>query len=395
MKRLCTALLLISLLIPSALAQKTEVGQEFTPAPDVSMRLESVGILDTIEGVDSQTHKWAAADFALTNISLADFNAGGLMKGSLVYKGKHRFEGQAQMNPDVLELLVWATARLVFRVPLLVTEAQPGEAVIAVTVGNTEVTLGYPRNDTAPSAIAGQPMLFENPQDTVISFAGRIAEADFAGALNDFSADAQAQHHNLLKSIQRMRSYYPVVGMPLPSGDYPAYASLNAMVAIAIASRQTFAFTASLPTQGRLGIASPLPLDGDGRLTLTDGEALTPEALIARLDPEGLEGLALKGVYRYEADEAHSAGYRENIQRQAGILGSTEAMDLMAIYELDGRAYFHTCMVGRFEGGWQILTLNSPIQNTDSFGNAMPLSQEEAAEPARSADYIALYKPAE
>jgi hypothetical protein len=248
--------------------------------------------------------------------------------------------------------------------------------------------------DVAEVPTTEQPLFFEKPEDAIVYFAQRIAMGDFSGALNAMADRAMAEKYDLGGQINRLRAVIPTLTMPFPSGQYDAYLLLNTVMARAANARGLYGFITSLLIGNAFDLSAMHTVDADGKLVIAAGKSVTPEEYVRLYDPQRLEKLLLRKVYLLNSQIYLSERYQENIKVGGAVSGYTDRKEFAAFYDLDGERFYHTCTVGLFEKGWQILSLNAAVIGTPTYGNASFIGEAKDTDFINEEDYLLVYDSA-
>jgi hypothetical protein len=248
--------------------------------------------------------------------------------------------------------------------------------------------------DQTGTPAAEQPLFFEKPEDAIVYFAQRIAQGDFSGALNTMADMAMAEKYDLTGQINRLRAVIPTLTMPFPSGEFEAYLPLSAVMARAANARGLYGFITSLLIGNGFDLSVMHIVDADGKLAIAAGKSVTPEEYVRLYDPQRLEKLLLRKVYLLNSQIYLSERYQENIKVGGAVSGYTDRKEFAAFYDLDGERFYHTCTVGLFEKGWQILSLNAAMIGTPTYGNASFIGEAKDTDFINEEDYLLVYDSA-
>jgi len=91
-------------------------------------------------------------------------------------------------------------------------------------------------------------------------------------------------------------------------------------------------------------------------------------------------------IYRYEGGVAMTENYQRAALANGMIYGFGDCWDYVAIYELGGQSYAHTCTVAGYSQGWKIFRLFSYIPADDFASDVIPA--EEYPAPLAEPEYI-------
>jgi hypothetical protein len=386
MKKLICLILLLALAAAPALAETPGFGEPLKEG-DLTVTLQSASVLDTWAGETSATHAWivvelTAQTFATQPVALPD-----ALQATLTYQGKYAYDAALEFGEEELEPLVALPGKLVFRVPLLVAQADPAELQFAITCAGVQhpVALDYA---PVPDASA-QGTFFDQPEDAILFLVDHVKQGDFAGALNAGAAGSMAEAYQFGPFLERIMCVSSAITMPLPS-SYESYVELNRMSARDSLRRQLTGMIQSL-------LIDPGFVDGtlrrikDSQFNVTQSRTMTVDEYIRQLDPARLKDLTVQAIYRLNSDAYNSEQNKKNIQRTGAVYGFTASQDFVMVYELSGQFYLHTCTAVRFEKGWQIMYLNSALLATSSLGGAAFATEADAQALETSGDYVKVY----
>ena len=184
----------------------------------------------------------------------------------------------------------------------------------------------------------------EKPEEVVLAFTRALSKADLESILALSAASRLAPNIDMAAFIERLRALVPFSENNIPGGDYAAYAPFLTLRLDAALAQQAQSLIMSLLVPGLMDEPTPKALV-EGKLQMTGGENLTPEELVARVDPAGLDGLRV-----------------------------------------------HTVLLLRFPEGWLLRALNAPMTGTPSGGAARLLTQDDLQGLVEDARYEVLYR---
>jgi len=235
---------------------------------------------------------------------------------------------------------------------------------------------------------------FESPEAAIAYFAECVKNQDLLRALGATRAQPAAENYDLAAMVERTGTYMPAAATELwlPS-EYEAYVPFNALTALE--TRRVFNFVTALLAGGR-PLTGPVPARWNPNTGAFEEDesalsGLTAEQMIDMLDPARLSGLELVAIYRYEGEEVLTENYQRIALGNGIIYGFGECWDYLAIYELDGQRYVHTCTAVRYPRGWKIFRLFSYyILDSDYSSEVVPAEKFAAtlAEP----EYVPTWK---
>ena len=233
----------------------------------------------------------------------------------------------------------------------------------------------------------------EKPEEVVLAFAQALSKADLNGILALSAASRLAPNMDMAAFIERLRTLVPFSENNVPSGDYPAYAPILTLRLDAALAQQVQSLIMSLLVPGLMDEPTPKALV-EGKLPLAGGEGITPEELVARLDPVGLDSLRVHTVLRWVGDETTREAYRQNSERVAELHRGVyqEDAELVIVYALGNQLYAGAVWLLRFPEGWLLRALNAPTTGTPAGGAARPLTQDDLQGLVEDARYEILYR---
>lgn len=389
MKKLICLTLILSLLAAPALAEPLLLGETLKEG-DFNLTLRSAGVADERNKETSQTHAWIVLDVTAQTFDTNPLDLNGALSATLTYQGKYAYEAALEFETSELEPLVALPGNLVFRVPLLVAQADPSELEYVLTCAGTK----YPVSLRYAPATGGdaQSMFFDQPEDAILYFADRVAQGDFLGALSTSAASSMAEAFQFAANTQRINAITPASFMSLPS-DYPGYVALNRMGELDQMRRQLFGLIQSLLIDPGMPDGMPRALK-DGLFEVTENRTMSLEEYIALLDPARLKGLSIQAIYCLDGYQYHSESYQKYLQKAGAVYGYATSKDFLMVYALGGQLYGHACTLAQFEKGWQITYLHSNLLGTSSLGGASFATEEEIQAVEDSGDFVKVYPKA-
>jgi hypothetical protein len=389
MKKLICLTLLLCLLASPALAEPLRLGETLKEG-DFSLTLRSAGVTDEWNNETSQTHAWIVLDVTAQTFDTKPVDLNGALSATLTYQGKYGYDAALEFEPTELEPLVALPGKLVFRVPLLVAQADPSELEFVLVYAGTKhpVSLRY-----AP-ATGGDltSVFFDQPEDAILYFVDCVAKGDFMGALGTSAASSMAEAFQFAANTQRINAITPASLMSLPS-DYPGYVALNRMGELDQMRRELLGLIQSLLIDPGMPDGMPRALK-DGLFEVTENRTMSHEEYIALLDPARLKGLSIQAIYCLDGYQDHSESYQKYLQKVGAVYGYATSKDFLMVYALDSQLYWHACTLAQFEKGWQITYLHSNLVGTSSLGGASFVTEEEIQAMEASGDYVKVYPKA-
>jgi hypothetical protein len=389
MRKLICLTLILSLLAAPALAQPLLLGETLKEG-DFNLTLRTAGVTDEWNKQTSQTHAWIVLDVTAQTFDTNPMDLSGALSATLTYQGKYAYDAALEFETNELEPLVALPGKLVFRVPLLVAEADPSELEYVLTCAGTKHPVSLRYAPAADGDLAN--IFFDQPEDAILFFIDHIAQGDFMGALSASAAGSVAKDYQMAPLVERLQSVAWSMVMPLPS-NYPNYVMLNRLGALDSLWRQSVGLIVSL-------LINPEMVDGklrilkDGLFDVTENQTMSIDEYIALLDPAQLKALNVQAIYLLDSDLYHSESNQESLQRSSAIYGNTTSKEFLMIYEFNGRLYQHTCKMVQYEKGWQIGALYSSLLNANPYGGASFITEDEIQTLVASGDYVKVYPKA-
>ena len=382
MKKAFVILLALAMLLSNALAQSVEVGGGVENPEALALSLNKVYITENWQGEENSTHAWIVLEVEITNYSTSVLPLDRQLSASLVYDSRYIFEAERHFELKEIEPLVQISGALVFKVPKMLTKAEPGLLHATLTLNEETYPMVLDTRTAAVPDIGIPDVYFDTPEEAVVYFAECVKNQNLLGALGATYVQPAAKDYNLAVMIERMGGYMPAAAtaMWLPS-EYEAYVPFNALTALD--NKLLFSFITTLLAGGR-PLAGPAPAqwDRNSGMFKEDGYALsglTAEQMIQMLDPARLAGLKLKAVYRYESDQILQQNYHRGVLANGLTYSFSDCWDYLSVYELDGQCYVHTCTIVKYLRGWKILRLISNLLGNDLSSGVMPLEEYGAA----------------
>ena len=233
----------------------------------------------------------------------------------------------------------------------------------------------------------------EKPEEVVLAFTRALSKADLESILALSAASRLAPNIDMAAFIERLRALVPFSENNIPGGDYAAYAPFLTLRLDAALAQQAQSLIMSLLVPGLMDEPTPKTLV-EGKLQMTGGENLTPEELVARLDPVGLDSLRVHTVLRWVGDATTREAYRRNSERVAELHRGVyqEDAELIIVYALGEQLYAGAGLLLRFPEGWLLRALNAPMTGTPSGGAARLLTQDDLQGLVEDARYEVLYR---
>ncbi|NLF27836.1 MAG: hypothetical protein GX592_08045 [Clostridiales bacterium] len=393
MKKAAALVLVLALLFSCASAQAVAVGGGVENPDALSLSLDKAYVAETWRGEESSTHDWIVLEVTIANFATEALSLDEQLSASLVYGGKYAFEAERIFELAELGPLVRVSGALVFKVPKMVAEAEPAELDVTLALNGDSHPVALDYRAAAVSEIGIPDAYFESPEEAIAYFAECVKNQNLLGALGATCARPAAVNFDLAAAVERVGTYMPAAttDMWLPS-EYEAYVPFNTLTALE--TRRLFNFVTALLAGGRPLTGTTLAqLDSSTGAFKEDGSALsglTAEQMIDMLDPARLSGLELREVCRYEGGAALTENYQKGTLANGMVYGFGGCRDYLAIYELDGQRYAHTCMIVRYPQGWKIFRLFSYLLGAD-FPSEVVRAEEFGANLAEP-DWVLTWK---
>jgi hypothetical protein len=212
-----------------------------------------------------------------------------------------------------------------------------------------------------PTAAGAQDL--SAPENVVRLFVSAVARGDLDGALAVCAVDESARGYDFTLAAKRLQAITP---FSLAPSEYPLYAAINRRLQeFNLASRIKFfvyGFLAPELTDGKT-----IPVDTDEEI----------ERYRQALDPKRIQGLQLVDAGIPSPDIFYSPRNLENFRQIARTNGADEAVELVALYRLNGQYYVGGFQLLRYGKAWKITALNSSLAGTSTLGTAAQASVEE------------------
>ncbi|NLD59121.1 MAG: hypothetical protein GX647_05670 [Clostridiales bacterium] len=214
-------------------------------------------------------------------------------------------------------------------------------------------------------ALAEGDPFFATPEEAIVAFADCVGNLDFSGALDCMDAQVKAENYDMALNVARLGAIVPAT-LTLPS-QYGAYVSLNAELFRNGHARNLYFAITSLLIGPEFQTGQVIQVDREkSEVAISPTETVALDELVARYDPEGLRGLAVREIYRYDKFRQNEK-HQSNIQRQGLDYGFDAVEDYLVLYDLQGDTCAGTMMVAHYEQGWKITSLNSAVMGASPF----------------------------
>ncbi len=143
--------------------------QETQSAGDgLVLTLGGVRVLDSWEGESDPHFAYVAVEANLMNWTEGSVTIADSVTASLVYQNDYAYEGRPVFSLEKLGMLERLDGQLVFRVPLLVAQAGPGEAELLATVQGEELFKALDLAAAGPRRAEKLPFDFDDRQGTAL-----------------------------------------------------------------------------------------------------------------------------------------------------------------------------------------------------------------------------------
>lgn len=299
MKRIVSYSLILCLLF-SLFAQSESTGSPVKePKPEIT--INRVYKTLNMNGEESLTHGWIAADVTITNYSLHTLSIKDDLSGTLVYDGLYEFSAEPVFAISEFEPLVRLSGSMIFKVPKLILEAESSKIMAALELDGESIPLAMDFQEKTKTVSAANS--FDAPEDLLVYFVDCLKNADFESAIHAFAHEEKAEHFDFDWYVKTdrmlsptMSSFYPdfEAYKPLTEIGYLPTSQINTMVLSLLAE---FDVNRNVLMQYRNGMLKGMDIWTDEQITIDEYKE--------RMNPARFESLALEEIYRVPV-EPHS-----------------------------------------------------------------------------------------
>lgn len=207
----------------------------------------------------------------------------------------------------------------------------------------------------------------ETPEAVMQAFAARLAEGDYAGAVDLFDSEQRAERGDFVAMVKRLTAINPAAMGPATA---PGLVALNAAEIRGAAAGQVRLLVYSLL----------LPPEFDLLLQARPVRPADPEAAAERLiraaDPARLHGLRLAALVPAFPAVQRTEKHAESVARLKSTYGFDEQKQYFAFFRLDGEYHLVGVTLARY-GDWRIASLASSLTVPIIRGPAKRVKVEE------------------
>lgn len=221
MKRILAALLVFILIIPPvSLAENVLSPNSLVESSDgLQLSLGNIHVMPSENESTQATHVWIVIDAEIINFAVEDIFISEAVSGKLIYQDKYVFDGWVEFDQSMIKPLVQLKGRIIFEIPMLVAEAEPGNFIIEITANGTTYPFEIP--DTAIESILisseGQPV---EDGSFVPSNAKLRFEWTATGDIEEYLVRLEDWHLKPQFSLKQQENWLELDISDLPPGDW-------------------------------------------------------------------------------------------------------------------------------------------------------------------------------
>ena len=358
MKRILSGLLSLCLLFSLFASAESIDGPIQEPSPEITV--DRVYKTLSFGGEESLTHGWIVADVTVTNYSLHTLSVKDDFKGTLIYNGLYGFAAEPVFAVSEFEPLVRLSGSMVFKVPKLVLEAEGNEINAALEVDGMIIPLVMDSSDKKAEISLSES--FSTPEELLVCFADSLKNADLETLISLFAYKEKGKYLDFDRylSLKRMIEYGSTV---FP--DYEAYDAINALNLLPT-SQINMMLLSLFAERGVIGTGILISYK-DGVVTgdyYLNGEEMTLDEYVNRLNPERLGSLTLESICRVPIDP-NGMQHKSNMKNSL-TYGFSDMREYVLCVSFEGEIFYLGARLCRYPEGWKIDSLASRIVNSIS-----------------------------
>jgi len=347
MKRLLSCLLALCLLF-SAVAQAEAIKE-----PESEITIDRVYKTLSLNGEESLTHGWIAADVTITNYSLHTLSVKDDLSGTLVYDGLYEFFAEPVFAISEFEPLVRLSGSMIFKVPKLILEAESSKIMAALELDGESIPLAMDFQEKTKTVSAANS--FDAPEDLLVYFVDCLKKADFESAIHAFAHEEKAEYFDFDWYVKTdrmlsptMSSFYPdfEAYKPLAEIGYLPTSQINTMVLSLLAE---YDVNRNVLMQYRNGVLKGVDIWTDEQITIDEYKE--------RMNPARFESLSLEEIYRAPVDRTLRS-YLSTIRRSFAY-GFIDSREYILLVSFEGEQYLFGVTLSLFPEGWKIWSLSA------------------------------------
>ena len=350
MKRLFSCLLIMYILFSAFVQAESIGGTVIEPKPEIT--IDRVYKTLRMNGEESLTHGWIAADVTITNYSLHTLSVKDDLSGTLVYDGLYEFFAEPVFAISEFEPLVRLSGSMIFKVPKLILEAESSKIMAALELDGESIPLAMDFQEKTKTVSAANS--FDAPEDLLVYFIDCLKNADFESAIHAFAHEEKAEHFDFDWYVKTdrmlsptMSSFYPdfEAYKPLAEIGYLPTSQINTMVLSLLAE---FDVNRNVLMQYRNGMLKGMDIWTDEQITIDEYKE--------RMNPARFESLSLEKIYRAPVEPTGRA-YISTIRRSL-VYGYSDIREYVLLVSFEGKQYLFGITLSLYPEGWKIWSLS-------------------------------------
>ena len=336
----------------SAFVQAESIGGTvIEPKPEIT--IDRVYKTLRMNGEESLTHGWIAADVTITNYSLHTLSVKDDLSGTLVYDGLYEFFAEPVFAISEFEPLVRLSGSMIFKVPKLILEAESSKIMAALELDGESIPLAMDFQEKTKTVSAANS--FDAPEDLLVYFIDCLKNADFESAIHAFAHEEKAEHFDFDWYVKTdrmlsptMSSFYPdfEAYKPLAEIGYLPTSQINTMVLSLLAE---FDVNRNVLMQYRNGMLKGMDIWTDEQITIDEYKE--------RMNPARFESLSLEKIYRAPVEPTGRA-YISTIRRSL-VYGYSDIREYVLLVSFEGKQYLFGITLSLYPEGWKIWSLSA------------------------------------
>lgn len=351
MKRMFSCLLIMCILFSAFVQAESIGGPVIEPKPEITV--DRVYKTLSLNGEESLTHGWIAADVTITNYSLHTLSVKDDLSGTLVYDGLYKFSAEPVFAISEFEPLVRLSGSMIFKVPKLILEAESSKIMAALELDGESIPLAMDFQEKTKTVSAANS--FDTPEDLLVYFIDCLKNADFESAIHAFAHEEKAEHFDFDWYVKTDRMLFPTMSSFYP--DFEAYkplaeigylptSQINTMVLSLLAE---FDVNRNVLMQYRNGMLKGMDIWTDEQITIDEYKE--------RMNPARFESLSLEKIYRVPVDPTGRA-YISTIRRSL-VYGYSDLREYILLVSFEGEQYLIGITLSLNPEGWKIWSLSA------------------------------------
>ncbi len=351
MKRMFSCLLIMRILFSAFVQAESIGGPVIEPKPEIT--IDRVYKTLSLNGEESLTHGWIAADVTITNYSLHTLSIKDDLSGTLVYDGLYEFYAEPVFAISEFEPLVRLSGSMIFKVPKLILEAESSKIMAALELDGESIPLAMDFQEKTKTVSAANS--FDAPEDLLVYFVDCLKNADFESAINAFAHQEKAKYFDFEWSLKTYRNLTTNMNEFYP--DFEAYKPLTEMGYLPTSQINTMVLF--LLTEHPRGAYMLMQYKNDmlNGIDIWTDEQITIDEYKQRMNPARFESLSLEEIYRAPVDRTLRS-YLSTIRRSFAY-GFIDSREYILLVSFEGEQYLLGATLCLFPEGWKIWSLSA------------------------------------